>query len=180
VADLKIQPRERELIVATHGRGIFIADIEPYEELSIPALASDAHLFEIAPVIRWNGGERGAMASANYAGMSRPSDVEINYYLKTEATGNVEVRVFDGSRVIATVEGAKTAGINTVRWDEQASRERIPGEAVSGGGRGGRGRGGANCAGACSEAAIGEYRVVLSVGGHDYTQIARILPDPSK
>ncbi len=180
VADLKIQPRDHELIVATHGRGIFIADIEPYEELSIPVLASDAHLFEIAPVIRWAGGERGTMASANYAGMSRPNDVEINYYLKTEAAGNVEVRVFDGSRVIATLEGARTAGINTVRWDEQASRERIPGEAVSGGGRGGRGRGGANCAGACSEAAIGEYRVVLSVGGHDYTQIARILADPNK
>jgi photosystem II stability/assembly factor-like uncharacterized protein len=183
VADLKIQPRDHELIVATHGRGLFIADIEPYEELSIPILASDAHLFEIAPVVRWAGGERGSMASANFSGMSRPAGVAISYYLKTEATGDVKVRVFDGSRVIADMDGSKTAGINTVRWDEQTCRERIPGEAVPAGGRGGGGRGGrggGTCAGVATEAGIGEYRVVLSVGGHDYVQTARIVPDPSK
>jgi hypothetical protein len=183
VADLKIQPRDHELIVATHGRGLFIADIEPYEELSIPVLASDAHLFEIAPAVRWAGGERGSMASANFSGMSRPAGLAISYYLKTEATGDVKVRVFDGSRVIADMDGSKTAGINTVRWDEQTCRERIPGEAVPAGGRGGGGRGGrggGTCAGVATEAGIGEYRVILSVGGHDYVQTARIVPDPSR
>jgi hypothetical protein len=182
VADLKIQPRDHELIVATHGRGIFIADIEAYEELSFPVLGSEAHLFEIAPVIRWTGGERGAPASSNFTGMSRPAGVGISYYLKNEATSDVKIRVIDGSRVIREMDGPKTAGIHTVRWDELASRERIPGEPVPAGGRGGRGggRGGGSCPGVCTEAGIGEYRVVLSVGGHDYTQTARILADPGK
>ncbi len=53
VHDLKIHPRDRELIVGTHGRGIWIADISEIEEMTPPVLASDAHLFEIDPVIAW-------------------------------------------------------------------------------------------------------------------------------
>jgi hypothetical protein len=197
VHDLKIHPRDHELIIATHGRGIFIADIAAYEELTAPVLASDAHLFEIAPVIRWSGIERGAAASSNFPGMSRPTDVGISYYLKNDVSGDVKVRVYDGSRMISEMDGTKAAGINTVRWNMQARRDRIDGEAVAGGGRGGRGGGGgggrAGGAGAGGGAAgaggaapvmtpvgIGDYRVVLSVGGREYTQAARILADPSK
>jgi hypothetical protein len=167
VHDLKIHPRDHELIIATHGRGIFIADIEPY----------------------------GAAASSNFPGKSRPADVGISYYLKNDVSGDVKVRVYDGSRMISEMDGPKAAGINTVRWNMQARRDRIDGEAVPGGGRGGRGGGGggggrAGGGGAGGAAAgpaavmtpvgIGDYRVVLSVGGREYTQAARILADPSK
>jgi len=191
VHDLKIHPRDHELIIATHGRGIFIADIAAYEELTAPVLASDAHLFEIAPVIRWSAIERGAAASNNFPGMSRPSDVGISYYLKNDVSGDVKVRVYDGSRMISEIDGAKTAGVNTVRWNMQARRDRIDGEAVPGGGRGGRGGGGRAGGGGAGGAAagpaavmtpvgIGDYRVVLVVGGKEYAGIARILADPSK
>jgi hypothetical protein len=182
VVDLKIQPRDHELIVATHGRGIFIADIEPFEELTMPVLASDAHLFEIAPAIRWRGVERDTGSSNNYAGMSRPTDIGISYYLKTAATGDVKIRIYDGSRQIFELDGTKNQGINTVRWNLQSRRDRMAGEPAAGGrGRGGFGGGGL-CpnAGVCTDAGIGEYKVVLSVGGKDYTQVARILPDPGK
>jgi photosystem II stability/assembly factor-like uncharacterized protein len=186
VIDLKIQPRDHELIVATHGRGIFIADIEPYEELNMPVLASDAHLFEITPVIRYAGGERGSTSSNNYAGMSRPNDVEIAYYLKSDATGDVTIKVFDGSRLVASLGTPATplpklAGINWARWDMRESRQRIAGEPAPG--RGGRGGGGgfggaaADPNAVVTEAGVGDYTVVLSVGGHDYTQTAHIRAD---
>jgi photosystem II stability/assembly factor-like uncharacterized protein len=35
VQDLAIHPRDRELVVATHGRGIYIVDISPLEDLQI-------------------------------------------------------------------------------------------------------------------------------------------------
>jgi len=73
----------------------------------------------------------------------------------------------------------------------QARRERIEGEAIpaAGGGRGGgRGAGagapggaGGQAAGfAFSQAGAGTYRVVLSVGGREYTQTAHIVADPAK
>jgi photosystem II stability/assembly factor-like uncharacterized protein len=189
VHDLKIHPREHELIVATHGRGIFIADVSPYEELTPSVMGADAYLFEIGPAIRWVGGERGAMASSNFPGMSRPNDVGISYYLKNDAAGDVKVRIYDGSRLISEMDGPKSAGVNTVRWNMQERRDRIPGEAA-GGGRGGRGGGGggggrgggggADPNSVTTEAGLGDYRVVLAVGGKEYAQTARIVADPSK
>ena len=187
VYDLKIHPRDHELIVATHGRGIWIADISEVEELTPAVLAADAHLFEIDPVITWVAGQRTAVSSLNFSGVSRPNDMGISYYLKSDVTGDVKVRVYDGSRVVAELDGAKTAGVNTVRWNLQARRERIPGEAASTGrggrgGGGGFGRGGAagqDPAFATAPAGLGTYRVVLSVGGRDYAQLGTILPDPN-
>jgi len=185
--DMKIHPRDRELIVATHGRGIWIADISEIEELTPAVLAADAHLFEVDPVIDWITGQRKLVSSINFAGISRPTDMGIGYYLKNEATGDVKVRIYDGSRMIAELDGPKTAGVNTVRWNLQARRERIEGEAPpAGGGRGGGRGGGGGGAGAqaggvvFSQAGVGAYRVVLSVGGREYTQTAHILPDPGK
>ena len=67
------------------------------------------------------------------------------------------------------------------------SRERVAGEATAGGrgggGGGGGGRGGAAAADpnfATSPADVGEYRVVLSVGGKDYSTPARIVTDPGR
>ena len=45
VFDLKIHPRDRELIAATHGRGIFIVDVAPLEQMAGKTLA-DVMLFE--------------------------------------------------------------------------------------------------------------------------------------
>jgi hypothetical protein len=50
VDDLVIHPRDRELVIATHGRGIWITDIAPLEQLTAKALAADAHLFPFKPV----------------------------------------------------------------------------------------------------------------------------------
>ena len=45
VHDLRIHPRDRELIAATHGRGIWIADISALQQIDNKVLAEDAHLF---------------------------------------------------------------------------------------------------------------------------------------
>ena len=193
VHDLQIHPRERELIVGTHGHGVLIADISAYEDLTPAVLGSDASLLEIVPVIQWARGDRDAAASNNFAGMSRPATMPIHYFLKSDASGDVKVRIYDGSRMITELDGPKTAGVNTLQWDMQARRDRIPGEAAGGrgGGRGGGGGGGgggrgAGPAGGAPATAVqtpvgpGSYRVVLSVGGKEYAQQAWIIADPSK
>ena len=197
VHDLRIHPRDRELIAATHGRGIWIADISELEEMTPAVLAADAHLFEIDPVIQWAGPRNGQAAASNFAGVSRPTDMGISYYLKNEPAGDVKVRVYSGSRVIAEIDGPKTAGLNTVRWNLQARRERITGEAApaagAGGGRGGGGGGGRAGGGGAAQAAPGAgnfanlgtvqpgtYRVVLTVGTREYTQLGLVVPDPNK
>jgi photosystem II stability/assembly factor-like uncharacterized protein len=188
VYDMKIHPRDRELVLATHGRGIFIADISEIEELTPAVLAADAYLFEIDPVIDWVAGQRPETSSVNFGGMSRPTDMGVSYYLRNDVTGDVKIRIYNGSRMIAELDGPKTAGINTVRWNLEARRERIQGEAVPtgrGGRGGGRGGGGAGAGETAPGGGVvstpvepGVYRVVLSAVGRELTQNAMILPDP--
>jgi photosystem II stability/assembly factor-like uncharacterized protein len=191
VHDVKIHPRDRDLIVGTHGRGMFIADISEIEEMTPEVLAAEAHLFEIDPVIDWVVGQRTVTATSNFAGMSEPTDMGIGYYLRSAVPGDVKVRVYDGSRMIAEFDGPKLAGVNTVRWNLQARRERIEGEPEPAGrggrgGRGGGGRGGGRGAAAQGGGAVvsstvtpGTYRVVLAVGGREYSQPAVVLRDPN-
>ena len=71
VHDLKIHPRDRELLAATHGRGIWIVDIAPLEQLAgdngTKIIADAAHLFQ--PKTGYEYGQGPAMgASANGEG----------------------------------------------------------------------------------------------------------------
>jgi hypothetical protein len=192
IYDLKIHRRENELIVATHGRGIWIADITPFQHLTAPVQAQPAALIPIQPTVQWTGSLTPFRGNYNFNGQSRQPGVHIHYYLKSDVTGDVKVRVYDGARVIAEVDGPKTAGVNSVRWNMQARREAGPADAAGGrGGRGGFGGGGRGGGAASnvpvfptaadgtvlSTVAPGEYRVVLSVGGQDYVQTAFISAD---
>ncbi|HYV99383.1 MAG TPA: hypothetical protein VE967_18135 [Gemmatimonadaceae bacterium] len=195
VHDLQIQPRERELIVASHGRGAFIADISPLEELTPQTMSADAALFSIVPTVQWVQSPRPVTASINFAGQSRPAGVAINYWLKNAAQ-SVTVQVYDGTRVIAETPGPTAAGLQTVRWNMQASRPQTEAERAAAGrggrggggggggfgGRGGGGRGGVVFPAAAQGTVLtnvepGEYRVVLKVGSTDYTRMATVLED---
>jgi photosystem II stability/assembly factor-like uncharacterized protein len=199
VHDLAIHPREQEIIVGTHGRGIYIGDISGLQALTPTVLADDAHLAPIVPTVQYKAEMRPVAASLNYNGQSRLPGVHINYYLKSAVSGGVTVRVYDGARMIAETSGPGAAGLNTVRWTMQSARAMTEAE-QSGGGRGGRGggaggfgggggRGGAGAAQASpqfpaaapnmvlSTVTPGEYRVVLSAGGKEYTQTAMVVAD---
>jgi photosystem II stability/assembly factor-like uncharacterized protein len=198
VHDLHIHPRENEIIVGTHGRGIYIGDISGLQALTPTALAADAVLAPIVPTVQYRGMMAPVTANANYNGQSRLPGVHINYYLKSAVSGGVTVRVYDGARMIAESTNAPgAAGLNTIRWSMQSARAMTAAE-TQGGGRGGRGggagfggggRGGAGGATTSpqfpavapnmvmSTVAPGEYRVVLVAGGKEYAQSALILSD---
>ena len=179
VYDVKVHPRDHELILGTHGRGIWIADISALEELTPAVQAADAALLSVSPVIQWNPTMRNETASANFAGQSRLPGVAINYVLKSPASGDVKVRIYDGSRQILELDGPKNAGINTVRWNLNGQREAGLAEAAAG--RGGRGAAAGAPGGQVNyTVSPGEYRVVLVVGGREFTQTALVLPDPGK
>ena len=48
---IQIHPRDHDLILATHGRSLWIMDdITPLEEMSDNVLSADLHLFDMRPV----------------------------------------------------------------------------------------------------------------------------------
>ena len=118
--DLAIHPREKDLVVGTHGRSLWILDdTTPIAEWTAEAKSADAHLFSIRPAtIRnfWkNTSYRG---QASWAGENPPFGALIHYHLG-EPVDSVElvIRNPDG-KVVRRLNGPVTTGqIHRVAWD---------------------------------------------------------------
>lgn len=181
IDDVMVHPRDNDLIVATHGRSIYILDdITALQQMTDTVLKSDVQLFDVRPGTAWIQDitlSRSIGGSKNFAGENPPAGVAISYYLKSAASGDVKLTITDYSgKVVRTIDGPKNGGLNRVGWDFRGNPPTLPagaqvrgGGGGTGGGGGGTGRGGLG--GPASEP--GSYLLKLSVGGKDYT--TRIL-----
>jgi photosystem II stability/assembly factor-like uncharacterized protein len=169
--DILIHPREGDVIVATHGRGIWIADdITPLQQLTASVATQDAYLFEPRPAVVWINDytlNQHVAGQKHFVGRTAPGGAAISYYLKSAATTEVKITVTDATgRAVASLTGPKTAGINRVEWPTPIAGGR-------GGGGGGGGRGGAGAP------QPGVYTVKLSVDGKELTRTLQLLEDES-
>lgn len=131
VRDLLIHARENDLVVATYGRGAFVADISFLQELDNTMLSADYHLFDIETKPARNDSEAGNWGAYELSGdrhlatANEPSGMVINYFLKAQSGEKVEIEITDiKSDVKATLKGENRKGINQVIW---RSRNQIPG-----------------------------------------------------
>jgi photosystem II stability/assembly factor-like uncharacterized protein len=140
ITDLVIHPRENDLVVATYGRGAYVVDITPLQEMTAAALAEDVHLFDIEPET-----QRMTSALGNYqllgdSHLFTPNEanaVVVNYWLKAKAAGAVKISVADASgAVLAELTGKGEAGLNTVAWGMRAQRPAASGQRPEGWGGG--------------------------------------------
>jgi hypothetical protein len=120
VQDLLVHERDSDLIIGTHGRGIFTVDIAPLRQLSQEVMESKVHLFE--PDLVLFGSVSGSMFDA-FKGFDRwvapnPTPAPIAYYLKEAATGPVRIEVLNASgEVLQRIDGKTTPGIHYVNWN---------------------------------------------------------------
>jgi photosystem II stability/assembly factor-like uncharacterized protein len=142
VNDLAIHPRDNDLIVGTHGRGVWILDnIAPLQQMAL-ALAGDVYLFDPRPATRaqlW--GKDAALGSKTFVAQNPPQGAMIDYYLKADVQGPVTITIADGrNQTIRTIRSqANKAGVNRAIWD---LRYDGPPPGFGGGFGGGGGRGG--------------------------------------
>ena len=129
VHDLVIHPRENDLVVGTFGRGFYIADISPLQELTQEVIDSDVHFFDIETKVQWVMPRQTAVADQNFEGENEPHGPMLNYYLGDEVPGGVTLSVYDGAILINELEGPGNAGLNGVMWGmTRRGRQRTPEE----------------------------------------------------
>ena len=129
VKDLVIHPRENDLVVGTHGRGLFITDISPLQELTQEVLATDVYFFDIEPKVQWVMTSQKAVSAQNFSGENEPHGVAFNYYLKNKLPDGVVFSIYDGTILIDEVKGPGDAGINRVFWGmTKRGKKRTPEE----------------------------------------------------
>ena len=172
--DLVIHPRDNDLVLATHSRGIWIYDnINAFQELTPAVQAKPSHLFtiETAHQIRYNS-ERGHTGDMIFYGDNPPAGAIIDYYMGT-VDSNARMTVIDaqGNEVAQVPVSGSQLGLNRVIWDLRHAR---PGAASA---RGGAARGGR---GSLPGPLVvpGNYTVRLEAGGVVSEQMVQVLEDP--
>lgn len=137
VKDLVIHPRENDLVVATFGRGLYVADISPLAEFSAATLQKNVHLFAIEANVAAHS-ERADWGSYHLRGDrhlrtdNEPAGLVINYLLGIDEGDNVEIVVSDSEgRDVATLAGSAKRGLNRVVLDSGTDGEALaPGDYV--------------------------------------------------
>ncbi len=130
VCDLAIQPRENDLVLATHGRGIWIIDdITPLRGLTNDLLAQEVAFVSAQPAQQRIEGTGGwANGDAAFVGDNPPDAAVITYYQRTRHLfGKLKIEVIDSTgRVVDEVPASKRPGLNRVNWSMREKPPRVP------------------------------------------------------
>jgi photosystem II stability/assembly factor-like uncharacterized protein len=124
VHDLVIHPRERELVMGTHGRSIYVMDISPLEELTPKVLAAEAHLFDVRPVVAFRP-RNVPPPPKGFVAPNPPYGASLWYYLKTAPAQAPTLTILGrGGKAVATLPAPARAGLQRVVWDLRAEEDR--------------------------------------------------------
>jgi len=194
--DILVHPRDGDLIVASHGRSIWIADdITPLQQLTPTAAAQDVVLFDVRPAVAYQNDfhyDEYVGGYKQFEGENAARGTAIQFYLKSGVSADAKVSILDAAgNALCETSVAATAGIHRVQWtlvtplaNAGAGRGGRGGGAPGAGGPGGAapattcsGGGGGGRGGAGAGALPGTYTIKLTVGGRDYTKPVQVLED---
>jgi photosystem II stability/assembly factor-like uncharacterized protein len=181
--DLVIHRRDNDLVLASHGRGIWILDnLNALQSLSAQTTAGDAALFSIEPAEQIRYANLKAHAGDMiFRGDNPPNGAIVDYWLGRPAE-SVALEVRDAAKqLVQTLRATNTRGVNRAIWNLRYADLPVRG----GGGEDGEG-GGGNLAG--PYVPPGTYTVTLqasfgpgaagTIGGMVTSQTVVVREDP--
>ena len=171
VRDLAIHPRDKDLVIATHGRGIWIIDdITPLRALTPENLAKEAAFIEARPTVQsvpagggWVNGD------AVFTGANPTDEAVITYYQqKRHIFGDLKIEILDESgKLLSTVPSSKRRGLNRATWSMRLKAPRVPTAASA-----------AFSASTGPRVLPGNYTVKMTKDKNVYTTQLQVMPDP--
>jgi hypothetical protein len=164
---LVIHPRDNDLVLGTHGRGVWILDhVNALQELSPAVLQQQAALFSIsdAEIINYldDGAHTGDMY---YRGENPAFGAAIDYYLKDSvAKDAINLSIFDDQgTLVDEVKTMNKSGLHRVMWELRYKNDQVKTEKSSLKG---------------PYVLPGLYTAKLQVNGDTYTQKFSVSDDP--
>jgi photosystem II stability/assembly factor-like uncharacterized protein len=118
VHDLVVHPRERELVIGTHGRGIWIMDVRPLHELDAKALAAEVRLLPVQPATAFRRAQKNTLGIKHFVGENAPYGAGIYFYLRDKPAQPPTLAIADGlGNKVAEFKAAHSAGLHRIGWD---------------------------------------------------------------
>jgi hypothetical protein len=172
VRDLVIHPRDQDLVIATHGRGIWIVDdITPLRTLTPENLTKEAFFISSRPAVQRVPAAGGGWANgdAAFVGPNATGDAVITYYQKKRHIfGDLKIEVLDADgKLIGTIPSGKRRGLSRVTWSMRLDPPKVPPAAT-----------GAFSATRGPRVLPGTYTVRMTKEKNVYTTPLVIVPDP--
>jgi photosystem II stability/assembly factor-like uncharacterized protein len=128
IYDMKIHPRDRELIVATHGRGFWIVPIGALEQITPRVLAGGAYLFKPTTAYQWSEPPTLGIPGNGHGQHpltipSPPYGATLTYRVAAGVSGSAQIAVSDASgETIFQTTGPASAGVHNVVWPFSVTR----------------------------------------------------------
>ena len=171
VRDLAIHPRDHDLVIGTHGRGIWIVDdITPLRAMTPETLAKDAVFIAARPTVQSVSGSGGWVnGDAAFVGPNPPDDAIITYYQrKRHIFGDLKIEVFDSEgQLLGAIPSSKRRGLNRATWSMRLKPPKVPTAASAAFG-----------AAYGPRALPGVYTVKMTKDKQMYATQLQITPDP--
>jgi photosystem II stability/assembly factor-like uncharacterized protein len=171
VRDIVVHPRASDLVLATHGRGIWIVDdVSPLRALTPDLMSQTAAFVTARPAVEYIDAQGGwPEGDAFFVGPSRPTEALITYYQKgRHIYGDLKIEIFDEQgKLLDTIGGSKHRGLNRAMWPMRLDPPIVP-----------------PAASAAFEAAQGPlvlpgtYTVKMTKGDQSYTTKLNVVTDP--
>ncbi len=172
VRDIAVHPRENDLIIGTHGRGIWILDdISFLQQMNDEVLRSDAHLFTVRPTTQFLMSTTREVYTKIYYSEKNPTyGMNFYTYFKTKPTEKPKIFIKnEKGEEIFQLNLLTREGIQSTSWNLQYLPKTKEGEEVK-----------PSPFGFVSPpfAPAGEYTVELALGEKKIAQKGVVYPDP--
>jgi photosystem II stability/assembly factor-like uncharacterized protein len=181
VRDIRMQPAYDDLVIATHGRSVYIMDdMRPVQQLQ-QAVAQGTWLFTPRRSFEWSLTENDEGTYTNYAADNPPQGVTITFYQRDKQKTAPTLQILDArNRVIRSVSGthkiggkdvpyvSNKVGLNRYVWDFNVNgpaRWNSASEFFKGPETG-------------PGVVPGSYSVRMTLSGRTYVRQFDVLPDP--
>jgi len=117
VHDLVIQPKAKHLIVGTHGRSIYKANIAPLQLLTDDLKSKDVHIFTINSIRKRNSW------GSSWSKWLAPNTPEVMIPFYTKASGKIKIDVYLKDVKVNSLTVDADLGFNEATFDVSFSKE---------------------------------------------------------
>jgi hypothetical protein len=127
VDDILVHPRDRDLVIATHGRSLFVIDdMTPIEALSTEIRAKAAYLFPVRKALGrallpgfedWSG-------STQFRGANPPEGALLSFWIQEGGPDPVKIEIKNAQgQTVANLTASAVSGINRTSWDLKPTKD---------------------------------------------------------
>ena len=172
VRDIAVHPRANDLIIGTHGRGVWIMDdISPLQEMSDEVLESDHHIFSIRSATQFfPSASRESFGKPDYAAKNPTYGMTINTFFKSKPKDRPQILIKnEKEEEIYKIRLPTREGLHRSMWNLQFLPRTKEGKQIKPSGTGFM---------APPYASAGEYKVELNVGENNISKKGTVRPDP--